>query len=141
MKTKFVLASFVAALSGLAALATSANAAPDIQVRVNVALPPPPVVFVGDRDHGDRDYDRSYNRHRENRNHRSSRGDDWYDQQRDKRRALNGHSEARGYWKDVVVKRWVPARWEIGYDRHGREVQIHRPGYMAHHTERVWVSR
>lgn len=137
MKTKLVLASFIAALSSLAALVPAANAAPDIRLRVDVALPPPAVILVGDRDH-----DHSRNRHRHDRrfSQNNTHGGDWYDEQRAVRRARNGHSEARGYWKEVVVKTWVPARWEIREDRWGREVRTYRPGYMDHRTRRVWVN-
>ncbi len=141
MKTKFVLASLVAALSGLAALVPSANAAPDIQLRVNLALPPPPVVLVSDRGHGhSRDGHRHHRHDRGNSRNQGTYGRDWYDQQREVRQARNGHSEARGYWKEVVVETWVPARWDIRQDRWGREVRTYRPGYMSRRVNRVWVS-
>lgn len=47
---------------------------------------------------------------------------------------------ARGYWKDVTVKTWVPERWVVSRDRWGRPVRHCEPGYYAYRTERVWVE-
>lgn len=47
---------------------------------------------------------------------------------------------ARGYWKDVAVKTWVPERWVVSRDRWGRPVRHCEPGYYAYRTERVWVE-
>lgn len=47
---------------------------------------------------------------------------------------------ARGYWKDVTVKTWVPERWVASRDRWGRPVRYCEPGYYAYRTERVWVD-
>src|SRR5437899_1639584 len=37
-----------------------------------------------------------------------------------------------GYWKDVVVKVWVPARFVDTYDRHGRIVRVIESGYFTY---------
>jgi len=47
---------------------------------------------------------------------------------------------ARGYWKDVTVRTWVPERWVASRDRWGRPVRYCEPGYYALRTERVWVA-
>jgi hypothetical protein len=47
---------------------------------------------------------------------------------------------ARGYWKDVSVKTWVPERWVSSRDRWGRPVRVVEPGYYTYRTERVWVD-
>lgn len=48
--------------------------------------------------------------------------------------------EPRGYWKEVVVRNWVPAHWVVNYMGFGREYRSLQPGYFACNTERVWVS-
>lgn len=50
------------------------------------------------------------------------------------------YTPARGYWKDVVVKTWVPERWIVRHDRWGRPYRTCEPGYFAYRTERVWVD-
>lgn len=47
---------------------------------------------------------------------------------------------SRGYWKEVVVKTWVPERWVSSHDRWGRHVRVCEPGYYAYRTDRVWVD-
>jgi hypothetical protein len=47
---------------------------------------------------------------------------------------------ARGYWKEVVVKTWVPERWVSSRDRWGRHVRVNEPGYYTYRTDRVWVD-
>src|SRR5262245_33683864 len=47
---------------------------------------------------------------------------------------------ARGYWRDVQVRTWVPERWLVRYDRCGRPERYCEPGYYAYRTERVWVD-
>lgn len=47
---------------------------------------------------------------------------------------------ARGYWKEVVVKTWVPERWVVRHDRWGRPVRYSEPGYYTYRTDRVWVD-
>jgi hypothetical protein len=47
---------------------------------------------------------------------------------------------ARGYWKDVSVRTWVPERWVVRPDRWGRPVRYCEPGYYTYRTERVWVD-
>ncbi len=48
--------------------------------------------------------------------------------------------EPRGYWKEVVVKTWVPARWVVSHGFRGHEVRTYQAGYFAYNTERVWVD-
>lgn len=45
-----------------------------------------------------------------------------------------------GYWKEVVVKTWVPERWVSSRDRWGRSVRVCEPGYFSYRTDRVWVA-
>jgi hypothetical protein len=52
MKTKIVLASVVAALSGLTGLATTAKAGTDVSIHLNVGLPRGVVVVPPHRGHG-----------------------------------------------------------------------------------------
>lgn len=47
---------------------------------------------------------------------------------------------ARGYWKDVTVRTWVPERWVVRHDRWGRPTRYCEPGYYTYRTERVWVD-
>jgi len=47
---------------------------------------------------------------------------------------------ARGYWKDVTVKTWVPERWVTSRDRWGHAVRVCEPGYYTYRTDRVWVD-
>ena len=46
----------------------------------------------------------------------------------------------RGYWKEVVVKTWVPERVVINRGRWGRDVRVVEPGYYTYRTDRVWVD-
>lgn len=47
---------------------------------------------------------------------------------------------SRGYWKEIVVKTWVPERWIASRDRWGRPVRVLEPGYFTYRTDRVWVD-
>jgi hypothetical protein len=47
---------------------------------------------------------------------------------------------ARGYWKDVTVKTWVPERTYIRHNRWGRPERVCEPGYFTYTTNRVWVA-
>jgi hypothetical protein len=116
MKTKFLFASAFAALAGFAGLASTASAKTDVHIGVAIGgFPPPPVVVV------DHSYDRapSYGYDRDDRDDRG---------------------RSHGYWKEVVTKTWVPARWVITRDRWGREVRTFERGYMDYRTDRVWVE-
>jgi len=112
MNTKFILASVVAAVSGLAGVANTAKAGSDIHINLGFGLRPAPVMVAPPR---------------------------YYVPAApvviDRR-----HDEPRGYWKEVVVKTWVPARWVVSYVSHGREHRTLRPGYYAYNTHRVWVD-
>jgi hypothetical protein len=50
------------------------------------------------------------------------------------------YAPARGYWKDVTVKTWVPERYVMSRDRWGRPVRVCEPGYYTYRTDRVWVD-
>jgi hypothetical protein len=50
------------------------------------------------------------------------------------------YAPARGYWKDVTVKTWVPERWVMSRDRFGRPVRVCEPGHFDYRTDRVWVD-
>jgi hypothetical protein len=112
MNTKFVLASFVAALSGFAGLANTAKAGTDLRINLNLGLPRPPVVVVAGPSHSVPAY--GYSR--------------------------PDYREPRGYWKEVTVKTWVPASWVVSCDRRGREIRTMTPGYFTYRTDRVWVD-
>lgn len=49
------------------------------------------------------------------------------------------YDRPEGYWKDVSVRTWVPACWEVRYEC-GRRIRVYVPGYYAYRTERIWVS-
>ena len=114
MNTKLVLASVVAALSGLTGLATTAKAGTDVHVNLNLGLPRGVVVVAPHRD-----YTPGYG----------------YGVQE------NCPPPApRGYWREVVVKTWVPARWIVTHDRRGREFRTLQEGYFAYRTDREWIA-
>jgi hypothetical protein len=50
------------------------------------------------------------------------------------------YAPARGYWKEVTVKSWVPERWVMSRDRWGRSVRVCEPGHYTYRTDRVWVD-
>lgn len=50
------------------------------------------------------------------------------------------YAPAHGYWKEIVVKTWVPERWVHSRDRWGRSVRHCEPGHYALRTDRVWVT-
>ena len=47
---------------------------------------------------------------------------------------------ARGYWKDITVKTWVPERSYVRHNRWGRPERVCEPGYFTYTTDRVWVA-
>ncbi len=47
---------------------------------------------------------------------------------------------ARGYWKEVTVKTWVPERWVVVHNRWGRPERVCEPGHFVYRTDRVWVD-
>lgn len=47
---------------------------------------------------------------------------------------------ARGYWKDITVKTWVPERSYVRHNRWGRHERVIEPGYFTYTTDRVWVA-
>jgi len=120
MKTNIALASVVAALSGFAGLASTANAGPDIHI--NARFGPPPIVVVRPPippapafGFSSRAPDRDY-------------------------RDYRGAPAPRGYWKEEVIKRWVPAKWVVTRGYRGREHRVLREGYFTYRTDRVWVE-
>ena len=119
MKSTLVLASVVAALSGLAGFASTANAGTDLSIRIGIGShhrrhAPAPVVIVPDYRPAGPAY-----------RHAGPRP---------------GYHAPRGYWKDVVVRTWVPARWVVSCDRRGREIRTLHRGYYTEHIDRVWVG-
>lgn len=46
----------------------------------------------------------------------------------------------RGYWKEIVVKSWVPERVVVSHYRRGRPERHLEPGYFTYRTDRVWVA-
>lgn len=46
----------------------------------------------------------------------------------------------RGYWKEVVVKTWVPERIVVSHGRRGRPERHVEPGYFTYRTDRVWIE-
>ena len=137
MKTKLALIS-LAALGGFAAFANSASANPDIRIGLGFRapapfLPPAPVVVV---EHNDRDryegnrYDN--NRYDGNRFEGNRYDNDRYDHDRGYRPV--------GFWKEIVVKTWVPSCYVESRDWRGRPVRLLEPGHFAFRTDRVWVS-
>lgn len=46
----------------------------------------------------------------------------------------------RGYWKEIVVKTWIPERLVVSHGRRGRPVRHVEPGYFTYRTDRVWVA-
>jgi hypothetical protein len=117
MKTKFVLASVFAALSGLAGFNSTANAGTDVHLSINLGTPRRPVIVVPSRGHDGPGY--GY----------SDRDSDY-----------RGRGAPRGYWKEIVIKTWVPGRWVVSCDYRGRTVRSFHPGHHAVRTDRVWVS-
>jgi len=111
MKTSFVLASVFAAVSGLAGLANTASAGPDIHLNIGIGGRPGPVIvaprYAPVPVYGYRDCP---------------------------------PPAPRGYWRDVSVKVWVPAEWVVTRDHHGHAMRSLRPGYFTYRTDRVWVA-
>src|SRR6185369_16225941 len=98
MKTKLALAA-LAAIGGLTAFAHSASANPDIRIGIGFNSPAPvaycpPAPVIVNRYDNDR-YDNRYDNDRY--------GHDRYDHDRNFRPA--------GFWREVVVKTWVPATY------------------------------
>ncbi|PTX94234.1 hypothetical protein [Opitutus sp. ER46] len=50
------------------------------------------------------------------------------------------HYGPRGYWRDVNVRVWVPARWVTTRNQWGHLVQVMEPAHMEYRTRRVWVA-
>lgn len=121
MKTNFALASVIAAVSGLAALANTAKAGTDLHVNLNFGRPAP-VVVVPTRGYEVPAY--VY----------GGRGPD------PREARIVCPPEPRGYWKEITVKTWVPARWIVNCDFRGREVRVLEPAHFAYRTDRVWVD-
>ncbi len=138
MKTKLALIS-LAAVGGFAAFATSASANPDIRVGIHFGapapvyrpavptyFPPAPVVVAtSDRDYrfgndGRGNYDRDFRSGDYDRNYRGGNFDHYH--------------RPAGFWKEIVVRTWVPACARMRRDWHGRPVQVVEPGYFAYRT-------
>ncbi len=120
MNTKFVFASMIAAVSGLAGLANTASAGTDIHLNIGIGARPGPVIVAPRCDAPVVVVPAA----------------PAYGYGREMRPAPAPH----GFWKDVSVKVWVPAEWVVTRGHHGREVRTLRPGYFTYRTERVWVA-
>ena len=133
MKTTKLALATLAALGGLAFTASTAAARPDIHVSVRFGSTPPPVAYCPPPAPVVRYAPSSPFEYRGvpapvvvvGRDHRDHRH----------------HHRAAGYWKDEVVKIWVPARWVTSHDRRGRVVRVIEPGYFTYRPDRVWVNR
>ena len=112
MKTKIVLASVVAAVSGLAGTANTASAGVDVHLRAILVERPAAVVVAPAYCAPAVPVVVEYRR----------------------------PEEPRGYWREVVVKTWVPARWVVSHNYFGRAHRRLEPGYFAYRTDRVWVD-
>lgn len=128
MNTTFVLASVVAAVSGLAGIANTASAGTDIHLNIGIGARPAPVVVVPARPPvvvvpAAPTYGYGYD----------ARPMPIY-------RDDCPPPAPRGCWKEVAVKVWVPAEWIVTRGHHGREVRTLRPGYFTYRTDRVWVA-
>jgi hypothetical protein len=55
--------------------------------------------------------------------------------------ACGHYKDARGHYKTIEVREWVPGRWEVYYDRCGDRVREWRPGYHNYVKKRVWVEQ
>lgn len=119
MKTTFVLASVVAALSGLAGLANTASAGTDIHLNIGFGGRPGPVI-VAPR-YAPVPVAPVYGYARPAPDYCPP-------------------PAPRGYWRDVAVKVWVPAEWVVTRDRRGCEVRSLRAGYFTYRNDRVWVA-
>lgn len=69
-----------------------------------------------------------------------NRYDHRYDNRYDGRHRGRYDRHDRGFWKEVRVKIWVPARWVIEHSLHGRDYRRYVEGYYTYRTDRVWVS-
>lgn len=123
MKNKIVLASVFAALSGLAVLANTARAGTDLRITANFGTRlVAPVYGYG--------YAAPvYNSPAYGYSERAPVAPE-----------CRPPVAPRGYWKEIVVKTWVPARWVARCDFRGREVRMWEGGYFTYVTDRVWVN-
>ncbi len=128
MKTKLALAT-LAALGGFAAFAAPASANPSIHVSFGFNRPAPAPYY--------RDASPTYCAPTA-----PVVVGDHYDNYNDNNRYDHHRPDYRpaGYWKEIVVKSWVPARGVRSHARHGRHVRVLEPGYFAFRTDRVWVG-
>lgn len=46
----------------------------------------------------------------------------------------------QGYWRDVPVRVWVPAHWDVRINGFGQQVSYYDPGHYVVRTQRVWVN-
>ena len=46
----------------------------------------------------------------------------------------------RGYWKEIVVKTWVPERIVVRHNYRGHHERVCEPGYFTYRTDRVWIE-
>jgi len=50
------------------------------------------------------------------------------------------HYHRHGYWEIRTVRVWVPGRWVVSYDRCGNRHRYFERGHHEHRRERVWVG-
>ena len=135
MKNKIVLASVFAALGGLAALANPARAGTDLRITANFgARPGAPVVAPG---YGYGYAAPVYNAPVYGAPSAPAYG---YSERATAAPECRPPIAPRGYWKEIVVKTWMPARWVTRCDFRGREVRTWEGGYFTYVTDRVWVD-
>ena len=135
MKTKTLTFALLAALATFAGTAARADTAAAGVNEPNRA------------EHRDRRDDRRDDRdRRDGRDFRDHRDDD-----RDFRHGPNygprrvvvvpgpRHVPAAGYWRETLVKTWVPGRWIMSHDYRGRPVNTFIAGHYDTRVERTWV--
>ena len=112
------LALVTLAVAGLAAFANTASARPDIHVSIGFGVPAPAVRYV------------------------PVAPVTYYPAPAPVIVTSHYRPDFRpaGYWKEVLVKTWVPARFVDTFDRRGRLVRMIEPGHFAYRTDRVWVN-
>lgn len=51
------------------------------------------------------------------------------------------YETASGYWQEVAVRVWVPARWALRRNHSGHTIQVFEPAHFVVRPNRVWVDR
>ena len=131
MKTKFIVVSVFAAVSGLAGIANTASAGTDFRINIGIGARPGPVIIAprcepvvvvpASPAYG---YGYGYGRSVPVPVYRDA----------------CPPPAPRGYWTEVPVKVWVPAEWIVSRGHQGHAVRSLRSGYFTYRTDRVWVA-